>query len=111
MLFEFTKTVIGSAWPRGDRSTIEPEDAKVQVERFLDLPIQYVPGKELSEHAWAYMTDYRLAPADSWYLACAVVYDAELWLSHAHADGFAEVARRIHEKVYTLTKDRFDAPR
>jgi hypothetical protein len=57
--------------------------------------------------AWNYMTEHRLAPSDSWYLACAVVYDAELWLSHAHADGFAEGARRIHGKVHLLTERRF----
>jgi hypothetical protein len=57
------------------------------------------------------VTQANIAPPDSWYLACARQYDAELWISHEHHDRFAEHARACHPKVYLLTEDDFDHPR
>jgi hypothetical protein len=108
LLHEFTNKVVEYAWPRAGAPRIDPADAKLQAPAFFRLPITYVPGRRLERHAWTYMTEHRVAPPDSWYLACAVEFDAELWLSHSHADHFAETARSLYAKVYTLTERRFD---
>ena len=48
-----------------------------------------------------------MSPSDSWYVACALESDAELWLSHSHADGLADKAAAAGCRVYTLAADRF----
>jgi len=94
------------------------EVAEQQFQAFLRLAIRLEPARvplaegalvegALAERAWDYMTNGRLAPADSWYVACAVIHDAELWISHEHTDGLVKNARAIHPKVYLLTEQTF----
>jgi len=42
-----------------------------------------------------------------WFVACAIEYKAELWISERHKDGFVEAARKVLPKVYLLTENKF----
>jgi len=48
-----------------------------------------------------------ISPTDVWFVACAIEYKAELWISERHKDGFVEAARKVLPKVYLLTENKF----
>lgn len=50
------------------------------------------------------------SPPDAWTLATAIALDAELWLTHDHADGFVTAARELHPPVFTLASDASNLP-
>ena len=75
---------------------------------FLSLPITYVPMTEIADRAWELMATKNAPPPDSWYLACAIQNDAELWISHEHKDRLVQHARSAHEEVFLLTERGFD---
>jgi predicted nucleic acid-binding protein len=103
--FEFVKRARDKVGARSGSGGLDPQEATAQVHRFLSLPIIWVPGIRLDTQAWSLSLDIGTAPPDSWYLACAIQYGAELWISHRHKDGFVDLARSVHDKVYTLTDD------
>jgi len=113
LIYEFARAARSKVASREGGPTLDPEEIGYQVDRFLWLlpTIVWVAAEALASDAWQLMTQANIAPPDSWYLACARQYDAELWISHEHHDRFAEHARACHPKVYLLTEDDFDHPR
>ena len=83
------------------------DDATRSVKEFLQLPITRYTSDELADRAWDFVVGHHLSPTDAWYLACAEYKGAELWLSHRHADGFAEHARACYRNVYVLAEQGF----
>lgn len=75
--------------------------------RFLELPITATPAAELAATALDLVRAHSIAPADSWYVACAIHAQAQLWLSHAHEDGLAEKAQAAGAEVHLLTAEQF----
>lgn len=91
---------------------IDPPSAARQFEHFLylwDREVRHEPLAPLATDAWRLTSEHAIAPPDSWYLACAIRRDAELWISHRHADGFADKAAAVHSRVYVLTEHKFAA--
>lgn len=111
LLYEFTKRAKERASPRDGVPTDEREVVIEQVSAFfrtVAADIVWVPSNHIAQRAWTLMMDHNLAPPDSWYLACAELYRAELWISHSHSDGFVDHARNVYDQVYTLTERTFD---
>jgi predicted nucleic acid-binding protein len=110
LLYEFTHGARDKGVTRSGASGLSPEEIKQQFEDFLSLLpiIVWVAADALADDAWHLMTEEHLSPPDSWYLACARLHDAELWISHEHQDRFAEHARRFHPRVFLLSEDSFD---
>ncbi len=106
--FEFITTVNRKMSGYAGERQFDKAVAEEHVFDFWELPIIWVPGKSLDYVAWDLIQKHKIAPPDSYHLACAIVHDAELWISHEHKDGFAEHARAVHDKVYTLTRDDFN---
>src|SRR3990172_11483515 len=99
---EFLKTAFKKMSNREQYPEIPFAVADGKVRDFRGLGIIYVPHKELVEHAWRLMTEYKISPADCWYVACAILHDAELWISHPHKDQLAKSAAQVHPgKVFT----------
>ena len=107
LLPEFMGSAYRKCSPRRGRSEIALELADRQVSDFLLLPIVYVSSRDLAEDAWELARECGVPPPDSWYLACAMYYDAELWVSHSHEDRFPEQALKAWPRVYLLTERRF----
>lgn len=107
--FEFvqraTKFVTGYA----GNARLPVEDVDEQMDNFFMLKITWVAGATLDYDAWNLVRQHNLAPPDAYHLACARAYNGELWVSHEHKDNFVENARAVHNKVFTLTKDDFNA--
>ena len=91
----------------GGSTRLALEDVEAQVYDFFSLPIRWIAGSELDYDTWNLVRQHNLAPPDAYHLACARAYNAELWISHEHKDGFAQHARAVHSKVFTLTRDDF----
>lgn len=109
LIYEFTKCA-----HRKIDEGIDPEQAAGRVNDFLYLwgrGVRTEPMSTLADTAWKLSTENRIAPPDSWYLACALIHGAELWISHRQHDGFADKAQRVHEQVFVLTEDHFRKPR
>lgn len=106
LICEFVKTA-----HRKISEDISLAQASEQIEKFLYLLGQGVQTEStgiLAGHAWRLCTECQISPPDSWYLACAILHDAELWLSSEIVqDRFVENARQVHNKVYTLTERSF----
>jgi predicted nucleic acid-binding protein len=107
LFHEFMKGTHDKVSSRGGRPEVDLETASKLVDSFQSLRITYVPASELAERAWDLMANHAISPHDSWYLACAIHTDAELWVSHEHRDGFPSNARKVHEQVHLLTEQRF----
>lgn len=88
-------------------SGMQPGDVLTQLDLFFDLRIAFVPTVQLREEAWRLVLEHRLSLADAMHLACARYYDAELWISHDHADGFVGQARAARCDVHVLANERF----
>ena len=105
--FEFIETVNRKVSGYGAQQQVDKAIAQEHVFDFWELPIIWIPGKNLDYVAWDLIQNHKIALPDSYHLACAIINDAELWISHEHKDHFAEHARAVHDKVYTLTRDDF----
>ena len=106
LIYEFTQ-----AAHRKRGEGIEPEQLTRQLDDFLYLWDQGVvtePMSTLASSAWRLSVEHGIPPPDSWYLACALKHEAELWVSHRSRDGFADSAKKLHGKVFVLTERRFD---
>lgn len=106
LICEFTKTA-----HRKIAEGISPKLADAQVDSFLYLFDRYIrekPVAALVKRAWKLCTENQIPPPDSWYLACAMEHDAELWVScEIVRDRFVEHAREVYNQVYTLTERPF----
>lgn len=107
LLAEFLKVAWLKATDRRGSAVIEMADAQSQILRFFELPITPAPAAALAATALDLVRAHSIAPADSWYVACAIHSQAELWLSHAHDDGLAEKAEAAGVEVHLLTKEHF----
>ena len=108
LLPEFMAAAYRKCSLRNGRREIEPELVERQLFDFLhSLPIVFVPSKQLAENAWRLTRDQGVPPPDSWYVACAISHDAELWISHTHKDRFPEQALKAWRRVYLLTDSPF----
>lgn len=88
------------------RSDVEVE-VRAQWEAFLRVPIVYTPAGELAERAFEACTRHSVPPPDIWFIACALHHDAQLWLSHPHADRAGDHARSSGVDVRYLTEGAF----
>jgi hypothetical protein len=84
------------------------EHAENAVTETIKLPINYVPATTLAPIALDLVQSKRIPPPDSWYVACAIYHDAELWISHNHSDGLIERARAAFPQVHALSERSFD---
>ncbi|MBI4578198.1 MAG: type II toxin-antitoxin system VapC family toxin [Planctomycetes bacterium] len=108
LMHEFMAQATEKARCRDHSPVLEMDVVGRQLEQFRALPITYAPCNKLAPRAWTLATDLDLSVADAWYLACAIEYDAEFWLSHEHSDGLAERAARAHPGgVHLLVHERF----
>ena len=111
LVYEFTKTAHRKT--KEGRGT-DLESVTRQVDDFLYLwgqGIRRVPMGDLAKEAWRLSTREQIAPPDSWYLACAIIHKAELWIaSRDTKDHFADHAREVHQEVYVLTGTPFNEP-
>ena len=106
LVYEFTKIAY-----RKTTKGISVEQATEQLQWFRHLRITRVPAGEIEDKAWELITEHGISPPDSWYLACAILYDAELWIqSREQRDHFGDNAWAIHDRVFFLTEHRFDKP-
>ncbi len=111
LLPEFVTAAARKSSPRLGGSAIPLEQVHAQILAFRGMPLTYVPMEEMADTAWELIANHAVSPPDSWYLACALQNEAELWVSHAHRDGFLESSRRVHAKVFALTETPFDRPK
>ena len=100
---EFIHNAREKASPRTGAGQTGADDAFRRIEEMLSLPIVYVPGRAIADVALDVIRRFSISTADAWYLACAIHADAELWLSHEHADGIVQLARQVHPHVHVLT--------
>ncbi len=110
LLIEFCNVAMqkGAAW-RGSPA-VSWEQVDLHCYRFISLPITYQPAEDIAAMAWSLARQYGISSPDSWYVACALHYDAELWISHAHADGLVDHARRADANIHVLVDESFDRP-
>ena len=77
-------------------------------ERFLDImtsPLVFHPSEELHEQAWRLATTIPgLTTHDALYLACAMLWDAELWTLDAK---LAAVDSNVYGKIHDLRFEGF----
>jgi predicted nucleic acid-binding protein len=104
LLHEFLKRAQEKNRGRSEKALLPLEELVTAVDLFLALPVRRVDMHELAQDAWRLMTHGSFSAADSWYLACAIHHNAELWLSHEHQDGFVKHAREEHQLVFTLSE-------
>ena len=106
LVYEFTKIA-----RRKTTKGVSVEDATGQLHWFRALPIRLVSVPDIEHEAWKLMTEHAIGPPDSWYLACAMIQEAELWiLSREERDHFGDHALAVHEQVFFLTEHHFDKP-
>jgi len=102
---EFLKTALEKCASRSSAQRVALQIATDQVQRFFQLGLTMISTYHLQEQAWVLMSEHQISPPDSWFLACAMMTNAELWLTHDHRDGFVEAARRVHNSDHTLDRD------
>ena len=95
------------ARPQGSARELSDDELTERYYSFLSLRITPIPASELAAAAFDLSVRGGIATADSWYVACAMFAGADLWVSHEHADGLIDAARRYHKRVFTLVTDRF----
>lgn len=109
LIYEFTKV----AHRKWELEGVEIEVATRSIEEFLYMwgtAVRTEPMFGLAEKAWELSTqkENKISPPDSWYLACAIANDAELWIAtDEDKDHFATHAKVIYKEVYVLTEMRF----
>lgn len=107
LLHEFLRRAYRKSSPRSGAASVPLEDVQTQVATFLRLPVTYVPMTQLADLAWDLVVNSGVPPPDAWYVACAMQYQAELWISHEHRDGLVAAARSVHSEVFLLTERAF----
>lgn len=83
------------------------ERAYAAVLDFLSWPIEFSSAEDLAHTALDLVNDARLSAPDSWFAACAMHRDAELWISHDQAGGIVSLVHARHSKVFTLAERAF----
>ncbi len=113
--FEFMSRVIRRIQELRDEG-VERDTAVLEMEAqwlsFTNLgkrSLVYTPSEALSAIAWDAACRYNTPPPDSWFLACARLHDAELWMSHPAEDGAGEAAKRYGVVVRYLSHEMFGA--
>jgi len=103
-----TRDLIGGRRPQ----LASREEVDQQWNDFLKLSesIVYIPTMKLAAAAMTCCRDSDISAQDSWYLAAAEAYSAELWISHWHRDGFTVSASKAYGNVYTLDQNDFYFP-
>lgn len=81
--------------------------AEAQWADFLQLPIIFTHALDLSSIAGDAALHHSVPAPDSWFLACSVWHEAELWFSHPHADRAGEWATRYGAEVRYLSETPF----
>lgn len=108
LLVEFLKAAFDK---RGKRrsSNIGQGEVEEQLASFLKMPIVYISSENLVTQAIEHCRRNSISPTDAWFLAAAETYQAELWISHDHSDGFARNAREAYgqDNVFTLERNDF----
>jgi len=110
---EMLKLLHDEGFGREHAPRITRDQADALANDFLRLPIVYTssppnsPRDTLGAIAWSLMRYAGIAPPDSWFVACAIYHDAELWISHVHADHLLENARAAGCSVHALNEKAF----
>jgi predicted nucleic acid-binding protein len=104
---EFLRVIRDKALGRERANHIPIEAARDAVRSFWQLPITYLPSKQLAEEAERLTFEGQLSADDSWYVATAKMARAELWVSHEHADQLVELTRRQGIVVRILSRERY----
>lgn len=110
LMYEFMRRAHEKTSVRKGGAGLDAAAVERQILDFLRLSqeIRYQPATELVEDAWNLMLNRQIPPPDSWYLACARYWDAELWISSGEQrDHFAQHARKVYRNVHLLTEERF----
>lgn len=107
LLAEFLKIAWSKASDRAGPQLVLCEEAREQIFRFLQLPIVSLAASRIAGATLDLMALQAIAPADSWYVACALQANAELWISHRHSDGLVEKATARGIDVHLLAEERF----
>jgi predicted nucleic acid-binding protein len=81
------------------------ERIRDQWDDLLRLPLITLPLKEIIHHSGTLAFDEACPAADTWYVASAVHVSGDLWLSHAHQDGVADIAKNRANVVVRLLSD------
>jgi len=92
------------------RDGVDGSVATTQMEEFsrlFDRTIQVTPMYGLIIAAWDACLNFSIPAPDSWYVACALACNAELWISHRQKDGIVDNARECGCVVRVLTEDAF----
>ncbi|MEE9293544.1 MAG: hypothetical protein V3W34_01065 [Phycisphaerae bacterium] len=110
--YEFFKSLYREAHPREVAPTIEVDVADLHALDFMRLRITYTPSDLIAASAWNLMREADIPPPDSWFVACAMYHDAELWFTHRQSDRVVENAQKQHRKTFVLTEKHFvtDSP-
>lgn len=115
LMSEFMTAARRKGAPRDNRNPIPLDDVKEQCQQFLRLcpappgkqRLTLVDSAELAELAWDLLETHDLSSTDVWFLACAKLMDAELWISHRQQDRFPAAAKSAWPKVFVLTETHF----
>ena len=102
---EFLKVLASKSFGREGRAYVPADLIESAATRYFDLRLISITDEGWTEEVWHLIRDERVSPPDAWPLATAIQLDAELWLTHDHADSFVSAARRLHPAVYTLAAD------
>lgn len=108
--YEFFNVVAQMRSGRAGRVRVATEVISAQLDAFADLRLRTVSERPLWPEVLLMIEDHQISPPDAWPLVAAIHLDAELWLTHDHADGFVAAARRLHPAVYTLAGDGAEIP-
>ena len=110
LICEFLSAAFQKQHSRGHLPHMPRYDVQERIALFFESAIRYIAETHLRELAWELMLDAGVSPPDSWMLACAIHMDAEIWISHDHADGFVKAAKGRYEKVFTLQEHQHLLP-
>ena len=108
LLSEFLKVALSKVAERSVPTPSELETVRGHILRFLQLPIGTCRGSEVAATAMDLVFSAAISPPDSWYVASAMYFRAELWLSHRHEDGLAAKAEDAGADVHLLSEERFE---
>lgn len=108
LLSEFLKVAWSKVAERTIPTASEVESSRSHILRFLHLPIGTCRAGDVAATALDLVFSAAISPPDSWYVASAIYFGAELWLSHRHEDGLAAKAEDAGADVHLLSEERFE---